>query len=278
MVEYRERTLGYAPRTALERLRVAEALERLPTITDALASGRIAYSAVRELTRIATADTEGAWLNCALGKTVREVEALVAGRAPGDRPEDEPDRDLEPRRLRLDLSPDVYARFLAARRQLEEDCGERLSDDDVMAALCDAVLAPAEGRGPRHQIAITVCDRCDRGWQDAAGQTIELPPAAVEHAQPGCRSSRYLDVHHIVPRVHGGAHTAHSLCLLCTAHHRAVHDGRLRIHGEAPALTFEHADGRAYGTPPPTQDHADKTRLALRTLGFSLRACHRPPP
>jgi hypothetical protein len=308
-VEYLERTLGYAPRTALERIRVAEALAGLPATSEALAAGRVTYSTVRELSRIATVDTERAWLDRAAGKTVREVEALVAGRSPGDRPEDEPDPDLEPRHLRLRLSPDVYARFLAARRQLEDDAGERLSDDDVIASFCDAVLAPGNGRGPRHQIAVTVCERCDRGWQDAAGQVVEVPPEAVELAGcdaqhvdrvdgdtpapvtieipaavrrqverrdrgrcvvPGCRASRYLHIHHVVPRAHGGAHVAGNLCLLCTAHHRAVHDGRRRIAGEAPRLRFEHDDGRPYGAPPP-QSHSlgEDTRLALRGLGYS---------
>src|SRR5688572_162425 len=51
---------------------------------------------------------------------------------------------------------------------------------------------------------------------------------------------------------------------------RSTRDGRLRITGEAPALTFAHADGRPYGTPQPVaSDHAGETQLALRTLGFS---------
>jgi hypothetical protein len=57
---------------------------------------------------------------------------------------------------------------------------------------------------------------------------------------------------------------------VCTAHHRAVHDGRLRITGEAPALTFAHEDRRPYGAPPPSASgHASETQQALRTLGFS---------
>jgi hypothetical protein len=321
-VEYVERTLGYRPRTALERLRVADALAALPALNEALDRGRVTYSTVRELSRVASPETEHAWLAAVAGKTVREVADMVAGRALGDDPAASPDPDLASRRLRLDLSPDVYARFLAARRQLEEECGERLSDDDVMASLCDAVLAPADGRGPRSQIAVTVCATCDRGWQDVAGQTIEVSSAAVELARcdaqqvgrvdgdapapitadipvsvrrqverrdrrrcvvPGCRCSRYLHMHHIVPRESGGAHVARNLCLLCTAHHRAAHDGRLRIDGEAPALTFEHEDGRPYGAPPGPRppngasirqdhgvhDHGADTHLALRTLGFS---------
>jgi hypothetical protein len=314
LVEYLERTLGYQPRTALERLRVADALASLPAMSDALATGRLAYSAVRELSRIATVDTEREWLEHAGDKTVREIEAMVAGRCPGDRPSTPPDPDLEPRHLRLALSPDVYARFLAARRRLEEDTGEKLSDSDVMGALCDAVLAPPPDatRGPRYQIALTICEHCERGWQDAAGQVIEVGPEAIDLAHcdaqhlgrvdgdtpaqmttdipdavrrqverrdrrrcvvPGCRASTYLHMHHLQPRAHGGAHKARNLCLLCSGHHAAVHDGRLRITGQAPALRFVHDDGRSYGAPaprPPRIDaHAADACLALRGLGFS---------
>src|SRR5690242_16634392 len=58
LAEYMERRLGYAPHTAMERLRVALALEQLPEIEAALATSELPFSAVRELTRVATADTE----------------------------------------------------------------------------------------------------------------------------------------------------------------------------------------------------------------------------
>src|SRR5438067_4477616 len=84
LAEYMERRLGYAPHTAMERLRVALAIEALPAIEFALASGDLPFSAVRELTRVATADTESAWLEAGSGKSVHEIEQLVAGRRRGD--------------------------------------------------------------------------------------------------------------------------------------------------------------------------------------------------
>ncbi len=71
-VEYVERVLGYRPRTAVERLRVAEALETLPRVQTALASGQLSYSAVRELSRVATPSTEEAWLAAAADRSMRE--------------------------------------------------------------------------------------------------------------------------------------------------------------------------------------------------------------
>src|SRR5262245_33899264 len=62
MYEYMERVLGYGPHAARERMRVARSLAKLPQTTAALARGELAYSAVRELTRVATAETEASWL------------------------------------------------------------------------------------------------------------------------------------------------------------------------------------------------------------------------
>src|SRR5882762_10046122 len=93
--EYIERLFGYSRRSTEERLRVAEALERLPELEIALRDGRVSWSIVRELTRIATEENESAWLDLARGRTVRQIEELVAGHKPGDRPEDARDPAFE---------------------------------------------------------------------------------------------------------------------------------------------------------------------------------------
>jgi len=80
--EYLERRLGYAPRTARERIRVAEKLTQLPQLRAALARGDLAWSAVRELTRVAESATEADLIAQMKGKTVREIEEHVAGNEP----------------------------------------------------------------------------------------------------------------------------------------------------------------------------------------------------
>lgn len=326
LLEYLERTLGYPPNVARERLRVADALAELPATAAALAAGRVPYSAVRELTRVVTGGTEAAWLDATAGKTVREIEAAVAGRRPGDLPDTTPDPAHRIHRLRLELSGATFALFVAARRALEETCGQPLTDDDVVAALCRGELGGGSHVGsapgqPAYQIAVTTCADCGRAWQDAAGQTIAIAPAAVEQAScdaevlgrvdgdapavatrtipprvrravvrrdrgrcvvPGCRASRWIDVHHLRPRASGGGHVPENLAVVCTAHHAAIHDGRLVVTGRAPgALVFTHADGRPYGAPPPPgpaptaptapsapEEVVADARLALTTLGY----------
>ena len=67
--EYVERLLGYSPRSTHEKLRVAEALEGLPALSRALDTGALTWSALRELTRVASTGTEQQWLAFASGKT-----------------------------------------------------------------------------------------------------------------------------------------------------------------------------------------------------------------
>jgi hypothetical protein len=79
--EYVDRVFGYTGRQTEERLRVAEALERLPGLSVKLAQGELCFSVVRELTRVCTEESELEWIAVAEGRTAREVERMVSGRS-----------------------------------------------------------------------------------------------------------------------------------------------------------------------------------------------------
>jgi hypothetical protein len=68
---------GIALGAAREKVRVARALENLPKISAAMASGGLSYSKVREITRIANADNESYLLQIAEHGTAAHVERLV---------------------------------------------------------------------------------------------------------------------------------------------------------------------------------------------------------
>ncbi|HEX2689229.1 MAG TPA: hypothetical protein VHN14_21555, partial [Kofleriaceae bacterium] len=76
----------------------------LPELTTALAGGELTFSAVRELTRVATPTTEASWLAAARGKNLRQIEELVADHRPGDRPDDPPDPEARTHAVRFELS------------------------------------------------------------------------------------------------------------------------------------------------------------------------------
>jgi hypothetical protein len=68
---------GIAMGAAREKVRVARALENLPKVSAAMASGKLSYSKVREITRVASAATEDTLLMIAEHGTAAHVEKLV---------------------------------------------------------------------------------------------------------------------------------------------------------------------------------------------------------
>src|SRR3954452_11761260 len=69
---------GLNPRAAREQVRVGRALEELPLLTAEFASGRVSYSKVRAITRVATPENEAALIEIALHGTAVHVERAVS--------------------------------------------------------------------------------------------------------------------------------------------------------------------------------------------------------
>jgi hypothetical protein len=270
--EYLERYCDLHPRTAREHIRVARALKHPPLMHAQLAAARIPYSTARELTRVATPDTEAAWLLHVAGMSPREIEQEVSGREHGDHPTDprDPDHVIK---VVLEIRSSTYAQLVEARTRFAADRGAPLTDDELLLALCrpDRTDAP-------YQIAITTCRSCAKAFQVAGGREIEVSVATLARTTcdathigdleadapqrakstvsarkrrqvlardgftcrvPGCRSQRYLDIHHIRLKSEGGTNRASNLVTICSGHHQHLHDGKLSIAGEAPhALVF----------------------------------------
>ncbi|MCE2515801.1 MAG: DUF222 domain-containing protein [Acidobacteria bacterium] len=68
---------GLEPGAAREHVRVAHALAQLPKVSDAMRRGRVSYSKVRAITRVATPETEQSLLDVALAGTAAQVERVV---------------------------------------------------------------------------------------------------------------------------------------------------------------------------------------------------------
>jgi hypothetical protein len=186
LLEYMEMEMGYSPRAAIERLRVAKAIQELPVIADAMEQGDLSFSAAREITRVATPETEEAWLDAANDKNLRQVEELVSGHKQGDKPSDPVDPKLRKRTLRYeDIDPETVALIREAKLILERKCGERLADDAFLRSLARLVIdggTAAERTRAPYQIGVTVCERCGSGSQHSGGISVEMSPPALEAA------------------------------------------------------------------------------------------------
>ncbi len=182
-VEYVERRLGYDARTTHERLRVARALEALPRLAALLRAGARSWSAVRELTRVATPETEEAWVEASDRMTVRQVEAMVAGHAPGARPEDAPDPLLATHRLVVELSPEELAEWREAAEKIRTELGPAASTREVLRAMVRRELGARPNSEAGYQTAVTLCAGCERTWMRAGGDAMEVEPAVGDCAR-----------------------------------------------------------------------------------------------
>ena len=90
---------------------MAETLEGLPACAQALSTGEISWSAVRELTRVAVRETEHEWLEFARGKTLRQLEQVLAAKRSGDTPASPPDLSARRHILRFDVAAETFALF-----------------------------------------------------------------------------------------------------------------------------------------------------------------------
>ena len=302
---------------AREKMRTAHALRRLPAISAAFADGRLSYSKVRALTRVAHIRDEDLLVAYALGTTAERVEERcrqIRNVAPESAHHAQ--RAWERRSLTLWRNEARGTMRLTVELPIEEGeliaraldravaAGEATVDvvpDAVVdkgAAWCaqqaDALVAVvksyldahAEGgsTADRYQVVVhadakslrggagladlpidtvkrllcdctlvTVAEEADGHPLDVGRKqrTISTPLRRALYVRdrgctfPGCHRKRYLDGHHLEHWINGGETTLDNLRLLCTYHHRLLHEGGFRIVKEADdTLRFVTADGR----------------------------------
>ena len=82
---------------------------------------------------------------------------------------------------------------------------------------------------------------------------------------PGCNRSRWLHAHHVEPWAKGGPTDKNNLTLLCTYHHRLVHEGKWTIRGSPDGeVTFVDPRGRGLNWAPPPPLRPDiRARLPI---------------
>jgi hypothetical protein len=147
--------LGWARTTARERVRVAAALRALPLTSEAFEAGRLSYSQVRAITRVATPADEETWVSLArhstggqLDKAARGAErARAADEDPATRPpkqaarvEWDDDGDLV---LTLRLPAHAAVAVLAAL-ELHQTAEQSERDEAVSDLVTDLAGASAE--------------------------------------------------------------------------------------------------------------------------------------
>jgi len=147
---------GLSLRSVRERLRVGRALRMLPELNAALSSGRLTYSRVREVTRVATPETEHYWLAAASQLSIRALERSVI-QARGGVPLRSRPRP-SPTQTRPGVPEGVQALLQQAMDAARDALGHDLSDAEALAAVARGALAHFGGSSadvPPTEVAAT---------------------------------------------------------------------------------------------------------------------------
>ncbi|MBC8426457.1 HNH endonuclease [bacterium] len=160
------------------------------------------------------------------------------------------------------FTSEQYARYEALLEAIRKRCDTSLrgagSAELLLAALHDLAKAPDKGpgaaSGPPYQVVVYTCKECgateartDRGSKAVSADVAccdarirepgsrnraTIPPGRRQAAliraghrceAPGCRRTRFLEVHHKRPRSSGGSNEPANLQVLCSGCHQFVH-------------------------------------------------------
>jgi hypothetical protein len=190
---------------------------------------------------------------------------------PAEIPADTPPA-VVPVRLNLEMSPEQFARYEALLEKLHKQGAGKGRVEMVLEAMAalveDRQKAPrgALPSSPPYQIHVHQCPDCGRSSVPTSKGELVVEKAVAESAEcdagivrpgernratippatrrlvlardrhrcqaPGCDHTKFLEVHHVIPRAQGGKNNPDNLITLCsgchTLHHekRAPHRGR----------------------------------------------------
>ena len=177
---------GLSPGAAREHVRVARALGELPKLSDAMRRGKVSYSKVRAVTRVATPENEEDLLYVALAGTAAHVERITRAWRRIDRNVEQAEerRQNASRELRTWVDEDG---MVVVRGRLTPEVGAVLRR--ALEAACDQTRrAAASGGGADGEAANSPAgageDAVDASADAAAAAGKEAAGAATDAAEP----------------------------------------------------------------------------------------------
>jgi len=151
-----------------ELIGISEASDRLPKTREAFDGGKLHWTKAREITKVATAETEGDWLALADASTSDELRAARKG-------------EPAPRRRVLAL-PDEQA---ALYDQLVAGARAELGfvpEWQVVLELMKRGASGQRGDAPVQRVVITACPTCREATTEAREGSVPVSEAALDHA------------------------------------------------------------------------------------------------
>jgi hypothetical protein len=187
VMHYGTHALGLSPRDVWDRLRVARALRELPAVAAALREGRLSWSKVREVIRVATPATEQDWITRAERLSCRELEAAVAAENPAEPKPAEATRlacrfvDERTVRVTVELTPEQFALLDQAIGTIRKELGTE-DAADAIELIARAYLARVGEERPelRQRVVVHRCRECRQEWRETSKGRVPAQASARE--------------------------------------------------------------------------------------------------
>jgi hypothetical protein len=282
LYDFCQRRLGMSESEAVRRIEAARLVRRFPTLLEHVERGEIHLTALLLLRHHFTGDNVEQLVAATTGKTKREIEELLAARAPKPdvlptiTPVPTPSHSpfparvgvppspmrLEPlapmrHRLELTISTEVRAKLERARDLMSHRI-ERGDLETVLDQALDALLAKLE----KERVGDGVPRAVRREVFERDGEQCTF----TNEAGNRCPARSDLELDHIIPRARGGKSEAPNLRVVCHPHNQLYAE---QAFGREHVERQRHLRQRRSNDP--TRDVA---RRALVNLGFRARDVH----
>jgi hypothetical protein len=255
---------------AYEYVRVAKRLQELTELREAFAQGRLGWSVLKAISRVASVASQTSWIDFVRehGTERSLAEARDARRRGRNTPRGASfglpnlDQKLVLRLSRSDLHK-VRTWIESACGMIAESTGaEEVSLEQAILFLCEKDMASDPSPSPRAQVVYQCCPDCRKARVGTRDGFVEVSPEEVERYE-GCAEQVVIDgptpprlrrqvlareagqcgnprchhradhCHHIVLRSRGGKTKLANEVAVCTTCHALVHAGLLRVSGQA---------------------------------------------
>ncbi len=215
--EYCEERLGMRAATVRQRIWLERKMQDMPSLREALKSGKLTYSKALAVARHATPLDIDDRIARAAATTCQQTEKE------GEAEEDRKNRGAGVRNLWApkDAAETVHEAIASAQAWSLGEKGLEIDESEALAVVADHFVEVAEAHRPPGR------DRIDPRRREVLMRKAGLC------AVPGC-SRAACHLHHLVYRSRGGTDDPTNLVGLCAVHHlHGVHLGYLEVTGRA---------------------------------------------
>lgn len=261
LFEFCRRKLKYSEGAAQRRILAARCLSENPELAALLLEGEVSLCTIA--TAAKSIQSEKTELSQIVGKSKREVEAIVANVVPRTKPREMakaivtaprgkaspsglPTPGKEPKEERYELkfsvTKEVYRKFQEVKARLSNALGSDLSLEAIFTRLVESELkepAPRAAGMTGSRSRYIPCSVRREVYRRDGGQCSYVGPDETR-----CSERHYLHFDHITPFALGGSNDAQNIRLLCCRHNLFAAD---QVYGKEFMLRAKYAACAATG-------------------------------